>query len=198
MEALRRRPELFSFYIGIAQVSDWRKAREISLSKTIEMAKAKGNEEALGALNGLNPVRYCLNADSLAIQRSWLRQLGGEFYDTTLLVRRNRAARVSPEYTRRLLRQTRKRAPYLEEASLSELRDLNLMKKIKEVPVPMVFIGGRHDLAEPSEVAEKFLSGLKTPYRKFLWYENSGHAPHLEEAENFYTDLLGISKEMKW
>jgi proline iminopeptidase len=50
-------------------------------------------------------------------------------------------------------------------------------------------VQGRRDQVAPAEAAQRYLSVLKAPSKRLVWFEHSAHTPHLEEPEKF-RDLL--------
>ncbi|MBI5700247.1 alpha/beta fold hydrolase [Candidatus Saganbacteria bacterium] len=70
---------------------------------------------------------------------------------------------------------------------LESLKKEDLRKDLSKIDIPVMIIHGRHDQIVPFESGEYLHDNIKGP--KFEVFENSGHAPFLEEQEKFDTTL---------
>jgi len=72
--------------------------------------------------------------------------------------------------------------------TLRELFETNLSGEINHLEVPVCFIMGRYDFIMPG--TRKFFGQLDAQQKEWLLFENSGHAPSLDEAERFEAGLM--------
>ncbi|MEO5721754.1 MAG: alpha/beta hydrolase, partial [Chthoniobacterales bacterium] len=70
---------------------------------------------------------------------------------------------------------------------------IDFFKEIPRLEVPVYFFLGRHDRTSTAsaELAALYFDALDAPRGKQLvWFENSGHWPHLNEPEKYRKVLL--------
>ncbi len=194
MLAVAQRPELFSAYVGIGQVSDAARGERISYDWTLEQAQRALDRASIRKLKGSGPPPYT-GSDWQAqfmTERRILGKYGGELHGSRIgafgVVLRNIV--VSREYTLRdrinvfrgILRSVR--------ALFPELYALDLCARVPEVQVPVYFCLGRHDYEVPSLLSASYFEALMAPRKQLLWFENSAHLPNTEEKEKFNRFLV--------
>lgn len=54
-----------------------------------------------------------------------------------------------------------------------------------ELAVPVFMAAGRYDRMAPPEVAERYFDALTAPRKEWVWFEDSGHFPQWEQADEF-------------
>jgi non-heme chloroperoxidase len=72
--------------------------------------------------------------------------------------------------------------------TLASLAELDQRKLLPEITAPVLICHGRHDQYMPLMFGEHLAAGL--PDARLVVFENSGHAPFLEEAQAFQALLL--------
>jgi len=72
--------------------------------------------------------------------------------------------------------------------------DLDFIKDVSEVKVPIYFCAGRYDHNTPFVLIEKYYNEIKAPKKELIWFEESAHFPHFEEPEKF-ANLAILIKE---
>ena len=70
----------------------------------------------------------------------------------------------------------------------------NMRKDISKIEVPVCLIWGKDDKITPPEVAEEFLQLL--PKAELHWIDKCGHAPMMEQSEEFNMILEGFLARM--
>jgi pimeloyl-ACP methyl ester carboxylesterase len=70
-----------------------------------------------------------------------------------------------------------------------DLQDLDFIRDVPRLDLPVYFFTGRHDYNTPFELVEEFSSTLEAPHNEIVWFENSAHSPNLEESD-LYQDVL--------
>lgn len=73
--------------------------------------------------------------------------------------------------------------------------DWDVRKLLKNIPFPILIAAGRYDGVSTPEYAVQYKKFA--PKAKFIMFEQSGHNPYLEEADNFFKafeDFFGIKK----
>ncbi|MFN2539694.1 MAG: alpha/beta fold hydrolase [Mycobacteriales bacterium] len=74
--------------------------------------------------------------------------------------------------------------------TLAGLADLDHRSLLPGITAPTLVVHGRHDLFVALEQSEPLLAGL--PDARLRVYEDSGHAPFLEEVDAFNADLIAF------
>jgi pimeloyl-ACP methyl ester carboxylesterase len=196
MLAVARRPDLFSAYVGIGQVSNMAEGERISYDWTMAQARAAGDAASVKTLTEIAPPPY--------VGRNWrarymterriLGKYGGEFHGSTIgafgVVLRNLV--FSREYTlvdrinffRGIFQSV--------DALYPELARTDLFVQVPEVSIPVYFCLGRHDYEVPSVLAARYFEALKAPRKTLVWFERSAHMPNTEERDRFNEFLRGL------
>jgi pimeloyl-ACP methyl ester carboxylesterase len=186
--AIAQRPELYSTYIGIGQMSDMAQSERISYDWTLQQARAANDRKAVEKLTEIGPPPYAGDWRSkFMAQRRLLGKFGGEFYGSKTgafgVVIQNLI--WSTEYTlsdranffRGIFGSVRLLFP--------ELLRVNLFQQVPEVSVPVWFMLGRHDYEVPSILSAQYFDALKAPQKTLCWFEKSAHLPNTEARDLF-------------
>ena len=193
MLAVSKRPDLFSAYIGIGQVSNMIENERISYNWTLQQAKSAMDIKAVKKLTEIGLPPYSGDWRSKFIyQREILGKYGGEYYGSKtgafgIVIK---SLLLSTEYTfidrinffRGIFKSVKLLFP--------QLLNLNLFEQASQIDVPVSFMLGRHDYEVPSVLSEQYFNVLKAPSKKLFWFENSAHMPNTEERELFNKILV--------
>lgn len=183
----QRHPELFYAYIGIGQSVNIHRGEDISYRFVVDQAKAEGNEKALEELASVHPPY--VNTQALMLQRAWLSHYHGDFFANGALAKFVWAILVSPEYTISKKLSFYGCAMNSLDQAWDDLLNVNFIRDIPRLDVPVYFFTGRHDYTTPFELVEEFHDSLEAPHNEIVWFEDSAHMPNLEEPEH-YQDML--------
>lgn len=193
--AASERPDLFSAYIGVGQMSNSAESERSSYAWTLARARARKHKAGLAKLSAIGPPPYTganWQAKFLA-QRSLLARYGGEYRRSRVgalgAVLRNVCSR---EYTMRdrlnyfrgILRSLAALGP--------ELSRLNLFVQVPELEVPVYFCLGRGDHEVPSKLSAAYLETLKAPRKQLIWFESSAHLPNVEQRNDFNRFMIQV------
>lgn len=74
-----------------------------------------------------------------------------------------------------------------------QLYDTDLRVSYNTLQVPVKFIIGRHDINAPTELSQDYYTKLSAPEKEWVWFENSGHSPWINEPDKFVDEV----KKMK-
>ena len=74
------RPDLFSCYVGIGQISDMAEGEAISYRWTLDQARARGNRRTIRRLEQIGPPPYSGGRKSTITERRYLARFGGEVH----------------------------------------------------------------------------------------------------------------------
>jgi pimeloyl-ACP methyl ester carboxylesterase len=186
--AVAARPDLFSCYVGIGQVSSMIEGEAISYRWTLQEARRRRDRRAIRALEriGAPPFQGDLRKSTIT-QRRYLARFGGEVHGrrTGAMGLVLRSLVFSREYT------LRDRANYFPgifnsmERLWPELLTVNLFEQVPRLAVPVFFMEGRHDWEVPAVLSARYYEALHAPAKQLVWFERSGHLPNSEERELF-------------
>jgi pimeloyl-ACP methyl ester carboxylesterase len=189
MLAASKRPDLFSAYVGIGQVSRVAESELVSYEWALEQARKARDKRSVAKLNEIGPPPYTgrnWRAKYLA-ERRILGKHGGEYHGSTIgafgVVLKNLV--FSREYTmvdrinffRGILQSV--------DALYPELARTDLFVALPEMQIPIYFCLGRHDYEVPSVLSAKYFEVLKAPRKQLVWFERSSHMPNTEEKDKF-------------
>ena len=72
---------------------------------------------------------------------------------------------------------------------LPEMAELDLVRTVPHLDVPLVMVQGRLDKVAPGDAAQRYFGGVEAPSKELVWFDESAHTPQFEEPEKF-RDLL--------
>jgi pimeloyl-ACP methyl ester carboxylesterase len=186
--AAAKRPDLFSGYIGIGQMSNAAESEKLSYDWTLEQAKAAHDAGSIEKLTAIGPPPYSGNwRAKFMAERRILGMYGGEYYGSKTgafgIVLKNLV--FASEYTfidrinffRGIFSSLKLLFP--------EMLKVDLFSRVPRLDMPVWFMLGRHDYEVPSVLAERYFNALKAPAKTLFWFENSAHMPNSEEKELF-------------
>ncbi|MEQ9297648.1 MAG: alpha/beta hydrolase [Cyclobacteriaceae bacterium] len=191
-------PELYHSYIGIGQISNQYESEHASLKWVNEKANELNDRKALGKLASLSvPELQSTNADwlnYLMVERELVNQYGGglrrDGFDTWLDM--GRMILLSREYT------ISDKIGFLNGNffSMQHMWDdalrANLTEQIDSMRIPVYFFHGEYDYQTTLSVTKPFYDQLKAPKKQFYYFENSAHAPFLDEPDKFNSIMESI------
>ena len=195
MKVAAAHPELLYAVVGMGQVVDNKRGEEISYEYVLDRARADHNAKAVKELERLGGSdTYTQNPKF--VQRLWLLHYGGLTHSGGLMLT-VRVLLEAPEFSLidciryGQMEGTKFSIPPLRK----ELLRINLLDEIRELSIPVFLFEGRHDRTAPFELAEEFYEALRAPYKRLVWFDESGHPPDFEEPEKFQRELIAIGAE---
>jgi pimeloyl-ACP methyl ester carboxylesterase len=184
-------PGYFHQYIGIGQVGDWLKGERASYDFVLGKARLCGDRALAKRLERNGPPPYKKTARLMA-QRGALLRCGGSLYGKTSY------RHLQPYYVGAQgysLPDAARAALGLRDslkALWGECQALKLNDIAGRLEVPVHIIAGRHDMQVPAAVAKEYFDGLAAPQKSWHWFEQSAHAPMIEEPEKFNSLMLSV------
>ena len=194
MLAVARRPDLFSAYVGIGQMSNMAASERISYEWTLGQAEKALDRSAAGKLAAIGPPPYTGRnwRAKFLTERRLLGKYGGEYHGSKsgalAVVLKNLV--FSREYTL-IDRINFFRGVFQSvDALYPELSRTNLFVQVPEVKVPVYFCLGRHDYEVPSILSAQYFEVLQAPRKQLVWFERSAHLPNTEEKDRFNAFMI--------
>jgi pimeloyl-ACP methyl ester carboxylesterase len=196
MLAVSRRPDLFSAYVGIGQVSCVAASEALSYQWTLDQARRASDTAAIATLRAIGPPPYAGPGwrSRFMTARRLLGRYGGEYHGSSNgafgIVLKNLV--VSREYTlvdrinffRGIFQSL--------DALFPEMYRTDLFAEVPEVNVPVYFCLGRHDFEVPSALSAQYFEVLKAPRKQLVWFERSAHMPNTEERDAFNAFMVRV------
>ncbi len=188
MLAAARRPDLYSAYVGIGQMSRMAESERLSYDWTLAQAQKAGDRGAVATLRRIGPPPYTGDwRAKFMTERRLLGKFGGEYYGSgngafgvvleTLIFSREYTVLDRINFFRGIFASL--------DALFAELYRTDLFVEAPEVRVPVWFCLGRHDHEVPATLSARYFEALKAPSKQLVWFENSAHLPNTEERDAF-------------
>ena len=185
--AVYRRPDLFSAYVGIGQMSRMAESERLSYEWTLEQARGAGDRRSVEKLVAIGPPPYEPFRPKFLTERQLLARYGGEYHGSGSgalgVVLRNLA--LSREYTMADRINFFRGIFQSLDALHEELFRTDLFVEVPALEVPVWFCLGRHDREVPSALSARYFEALQAPRKQLVWFERSAHLPNIEEGEKF-------------
>lgn len=185
-------PELLYSYIGIGQIANMQQGEKISYDYVMKCVRESGDKKALRKLESVeyNP----RSQNYLKIQRRLLNKFGASIRNISMyqLIYSNILSINEYKFRDWLasVRGGRLSLRYL----WDEILTIDFMTQVKALKVPTYIFAGQYDYQTPFELSKAFLDQLDAPYKAFIQFEHSAHAPNFEEAEKFCEEVVKIKK----
>lgn len=192
MGAALRRPELFHAYVGIGQVINVRDNERVSFEYGLAEARKHGNAAAVAELESIAPYPgdAAITRERIIIARKWPQFYGGmsAYRDGTAKYFFG-APLLSPEYDEADAEAIDAGNRFTLGRILPEFLEVDF-KGVREFPIPVVMLMGRHDYTTPSELTAQWLERVKAPYKRGVWFERSAHMIPWEEPGKLLVTML--------
>ena len=181
-----------SVYAGVGQAVATA-FEPLILAETLAAAERAGDAEAVRTLRALDlgtqPDGRFPFQQALAL-RVIARRYHGMWYGHATLDVMNDLAALAPEYDDRDVDAFRAGAAWIAGGPLArDIAGVDL-RTLKSLPVPVVVLQGRYDLATPHAAAAAWLEALDAPHKALVTFERSSHFPMLEEPGRFLLALV--------
>lgn len=182
---LKRRPDLFSAFVGTGQVVNMRQNEEQNYRRQLAQAERLGNLEALQALSDLGSPPFS-DRSKLKVLRDWADRLAEGDGDAVQPRPTVKASDFTAEDVPALLQGMEfSRNQLFKELSAIDLPSLGL-----SFDMPMFFFHGTADPVTPVELAENYFSSIVAPHKEFVRFEGCHHFVVINRPDDFLQQLL--------
>jgi pimeloyl-ACP methyl ester carboxylesterase len=171
-------------YVGSGQIGDSAAAESASYAFALAEAERLHNRKALAKLRAIGPPSYPVS--SLFQERFWVNRLQGQ----ATLRAASEVGRLflgGPELSLFDLPNLARGFRFTLNAMLTETSNVNLIKLVPALQMPVFFFLGRRDRWVPPETSVTYLNRLAAPSKTLIWFDESGHEPFVDEADKFNT-----------
>ena len=193
--AVAHEPDLYAGYIGLSQLVNIHESIRTLYEETLAKARQEpALAHARRDLEHIGPPPW-KDAASRDLAQYWWKELEGPVPNKMKPLPLTLLCLNTPAYTpfdfMRAFFGALLSYPRLE----SDIYAADLFREVPRLEVPAWFLIGRHDTVVSGTVAERYFQKLKAPQGKHLvWFENSDHAPHLEEPEKYRAVMMAIRR----
>lgn len=186
-------PEKIHAYVGIGQIISDYEQQKISYSFVVEKAEKAGDVKIQNAIKAIGPPPYD-SPKKINEKDKYIFQYGGIARGgVKQIISLMSNFLTSPEYS--LLEGFRsfgnKGYSFCMSVMWKEIKNINLIKEIQSIKVPLYFFEGKFDMATPTVIVENVYNNLDFDTKngkKLIIFENSAHFPMIENEK--YDDLL--------
>jgi pimeloyl-ACP methyl ester carboxylesterase len=195
--AVARDPDKFFAYIGISQFADAPESERMMYRWALEQAEQTSHVQAARKLKriGLPPYE---SVRDFRTMKKWVAYFNAAEYRPMSRLQFVRLAFESPIYSWRDLMNLAWGARIsFDELWREVFYKTNLLRDAPRIDVPIYFFEGRHDRVTTvsAAMAERYFNALDAPRgKKLIWFEHSGHWPHLEQPHDYQGELLRIGE----
>jgi pimeloyl-ACP methyl ester carboxylesterase len=182
---LKRRPELFSAFVGTGQVVNMRQNEEYNYRRQLEQAERLGNQEAVQALRGIGPPPFS-HRSSLIILREWADRLAEGDGDSV----QPRPSPRAPDFKLDEVPMMLKGAEFSRDQLYEELKEIDLPALGLSFDIPVFFFEGTCDQQTPVELAKRYFDSVEAPHKEFVRFEGCHHFVVMNRPDDFLRELV--------
>ncbi|SCY55069.1 alpha/beta fold hydrolase [Alkaliphilus peptidifermentans] len=197
LHVIDKYPERVAAFISIGQVVNKLENEAVSYDFVLEMAKKNNNKRALEDLLRIGRPPYKNTVSDTLTQRKWLDKYGGVERNVNTLNDIILGSIFSPEYTGIDGIKFALGSKFSADTMWGHNLDLDFVRDLPEVRVPVYFFAGRHDYNTPSTLIEQYYNKIIAPHKELIWFEESAHFPHFEEPEKFAQLAIRIKENVE-
>jgi pimeloyl-ACP methyl ester carboxylesterase len=187
----KERPDLFSVYIGAANVTDPPRMDAYAVQALMAQAKARGDAKALKTLADLGPPPW--PAKKMRAERGVLfsyapdqeRNVQGPMLDTFLT-----APNLSPADLFSYIRG----AMGSQDALMPQVEAWKAERLGQDFELPLVFVQGTGDLQTPTPVVQAYFDGLTAPSKTMILVPGGGHTASISSQDFVLSRLLATAR----
>ena len=182
---LKKRPELFSAFVGTGQLVNMRRNEEYNYRRQLKQAERRGNQDALQALRAIGPPPYS-EFSSLLTLREWTDRLTEGEGDPL----QPQPTPMAADFTVEEVPSLQQGAAFSRKELLGELNAIDLTALGSAFSMPIFFFQGTHDQQTPIELGEEYFAAITAPSKGFVRFEGCHHFVVMNCPDLFLRELL--------
>jgi pimeloyl-ACP methyl ester carboxylesterase len=189
MHVIAKYPEDYQAFVAVSPVSDGPQSEQLSYEFTLNTAQQKQDTAAIAMLKRIGPPVNGLYREGLSAlrqQRGLVQKYGGAFHQNIQATSSQIFAR-SKEYSILDYLKINKIVRLSYPLAQAVWPVMDLKNQIPAVKIPVYFCLGRYDYNCPSTLVADYYKLLQAPHKELIWFNESAHAPCLEEPQKFNT-----------
>jgi pimeloyl-ACP methyl ester carboxylesterase len=195
LEVAKRHPDWLYAYIGTGQATNIPESERRGYAYALAAARRTGNRQAIAELESIAPYATPgrpIPLKSITIERKWSDFFGGVMANRTHQTDGS-AAELSPDYSDAEITHVWDGNDYSEQLLFSNVVGLDL-SNIRELKCPLLLLEGRHDRTVNSEIAYEWFKSVRSPSKRFVWFEHSAHEVMSEEPGKVLISLVRYAR----
>lgn len=177
LNMIKRRPELFSAYVGTGQMVDHVRADELSYQHAIDSARARNDKAAMDELEGIGPPPYKSLEAWVLKQKHAMAGPAEQAAISAIVKALSIPPSIDARYLAKGLPAYNGEAVFLaaqktlfEDPAKFDARKLGL-----RFQVPLFFFQGEHDINTVTSLVTQYFTGLSAPTKKLVILKGAGH-----------------------
>lgn len=182
---VQQQPELFYAYIGIGQVAQQDRSERLAYAYMLEQFRKTNNQKMIRKLEKFSLDKGgAISNQYLGVRNTGLNKLGvGVTHSSISMLDCVAIVLGYNGYTWSEKVKFARGGSFSLKCLWDFVLQLNLIKKVPTLEVPVYIFQGKHDYQVSYVVAKAFAISLKSPVKGFYTFENSAHSPCFEEPE---------------
>lgn len=181
----KRRPELFSAFVGTGQLVNKRRNEELNYRREMAQAEKSGNQEALAALRAIGPPPFP-DREALKTLRQWADVLAEGDGDPV----QPRPTPIAADYSREEVPSLMQGAEFSRNELYDELETVDLAACATSFDIPFFLFHGTCDPATPIELAEEYFAAIEAPHKELVRFEGCHHFLVFNRPRDFLRELV--------
>lgn len=190
-------PEKIAAFISVGQVVSGIESEVISYDYVLEMANKNNDQKTLDDLIRIGRPPYKDNVNDTAAQRRLLSKYEGVERKVNTLKDIILGSIFSTEYTGIDGIRFALGNEFSADTMWGHNLDLDFIRDMPEVKVPIYFCAGKYDYNTPSILTEKYYNQIIAPKKELIWFEESAHFPNFEETEKFSKLVIRVKDNIE-
>jgi pimeloyl-ACP methyl ester carboxylesterase len=192
LQMIQARPELYFAYVGTGQVGDETRNYSVAYDALLKKARESGNQQAIEELQHAGPPPYS-SGEGYQVQRKWANRFEGadQFLPGTIGL-----TLVAPGGSAQDVNDSGDGQMFSGEYLVSQAQSQTPKELGLEFSVPMFFFQGAEDFTTPTALAERYLTMIHAPSKKFLLIQGGGHFAVFMHSDEFLKQLLALVRPL--
>jgi pimeloyl-ACP methyl ester carboxylesterase len=182
---LKRRPELFSAFVGTGQLVNMLENERFNYRRQMEQAERLGDLDILEALREIGPPPYT-NWTLLQRVREWADRTAEGDGDPV----HPQPNPIAPDFRQEEVPLMIKGAEFSRRQLLRDLNAIDLPALGFTFGMPMFFFHGTHDHCTPMALAERYFASIVAPQKGFVRFEGCHHFVVMNRPDDFLRELV--------
>ena len=182
----KARPELFSVYVGTAQVADPQGNYAAAYDALLAKARSERNLRAIAELEDIGPPPYP-DGRGFGVQRRWSNSFeGADRFIASMLG----LALGAPGYSIGDINDWLEGQQLSAEKLIPQTFEIDADELGGEFALPVLVIQGEEDFTTPTSLARSFISSIQAPQKGFVSIDGGGHFAVFVESDAFLDALV--------
>lgn len=197
MALVTRRPEWFSAYVGVGQLTRRPGTEAYIYEQVKRIARERNQHDAIAELAAVDPYPDPTrrnDTEKMLVVRKWVRAFNCGWYGQSDLELYYHLQNLSPECRGNDVETLRFSTRWFIERLADNDGTLPPAASNARDPVdfavPVIMIMGRYDLQTPFVMAKAYFDQVRAPHKRFVTFTRGGHFPMFEQPGRFLKTLL--------